>query len=57
MNIDKEFLDVKDIALILQISEKSVRVLLNSKELKGKKVGRKYIVHKEDLINFIREDD
>lgn len=51
--MEKEFLNVKDVAKILQITERKTRDLFNKGELKGKKVGNKYVTTINLLKNYI----
>lgn len=49
----KDFLTVKDVAEVLQLSERTVRDLFKKKEIPGKKVAGKYITTKKLLSEYI----
>ncbi|MGE5437042.1 MAG: helix-turn-helix domain-containing protein [Syntrophothermus sp.] len=50
-----EFLNVKDVALELDITERKARELMSSGEIKSKKVAGKYITTKDILKKYIEE--
>ena len=47
-------LSIKDVSERLNISERTVRNLLNSGELQGYKIGGIYRVNEEDLNNYLK---
>ena len=47
-------LSIKDVSERLNISERTVRNLLNSGELSGYKIGGIYRVNEEDLNNYLK---
>ena len=52
--MSKEFLTVKDIALELHTTERTIRELIKKGALKAKKVGTKYIVTIQTLRDYIQ---
>lgn len=50
-----EFLNVKDVALELDITERKARELMSSGEIKSKKVAGKYITTLDILKKYIEE--
>ena len=48
-------LSIKDVSERLNISERTVRNLLNSGELYGYKIGGIYRVNEEDLNNYLKK--
>lgn len=55
--MDNQIYSVKEVANILKISTSLVRKLIDSKQLKGVKVGREYRVTEENINNFINKED
>ena len=55
--MDNQIYNVKEVANILKISTSLVRKLIDSKQLKGVKVGREYRVTEESINNFINKED
>ena len=51
--MDKDFLTVPDIAKELDITERTVRKLINTGEIPCKKVAGKYIITRDKLKNYI----
>lgn len=49
----KEFLTVREVAEELHTTERTIRGLIRSKQLKGKKVGTKYIITVQALKDFL----
>ena len=45
---------VADIALELGVTQRTVRNLFATGQINGRKVGRKYIAHRDDVKAFIR---
>lgn len=53
-----KLLTVKEVALILEIHPVSVYRLLEKGELKGKKIGRKWFILEDDILNkFEQKND
>ena len=48
-----EILSIEDVMEILHIGKNSVYSLLKSNEIRNIKVGKRYIVPKQSVINFI----
>ena len=48
-----EILSIEDVMEILHIGKNSVYSLLKSNEIRNIKVGKRYIVQKQSVINFI----
>ena len=48
-----EILSIKDVMEILHIGKNSVYSLLKSNEIRNIRVGKRYIVPKQSVINFI----
>lgn len=44
-----------DVSMILRISMKRTYALLRCGDIKSRKIGRKYIISKDSLINYISE--
>lgn len=55
--MEKEFLTVKDIAKILDITEQTARNLFNKGKIKGKFVANKYITTRDLLKEYIEAGD
>lgn len=55
--MDNQIYSVKEVANILKISTSLVRKLIDSKQLKGVKVGREYRVTEENIKSFINKED
>lgn len=53
LNDYPDVLSVKQVMEVLHISKKSVYELLHNKEIKSKKVGRKYIIPKICVQNYL----
>ena len=53
LNNYPDVLSVKQVMEVLHVSKKSVYELLHNKEIKSKKVGRKYIIPKICVQNFL----
>ena len=53
LNDYPDVLSVKQVMEVLHVSKKSVYELLHNKEIKSKKVGRKYIIPKICVQNFL----
>lgn len=53
----KDFYTVKDISEQLRITEKTVRRLITSGNIKAKKVCRKWIVSARHLSEFLAEEE
>lgn len=53
----KEYYTVKDIAELLNVSEKTIRNILKQGKLKGKKVGVKWVTTKKMLDEYIEGKD
>lgn len=51
----KDFLDVKDVAEILGLTERTVRDLFKSGEIKARKVAGKYIITRSLLKDFVEK--
>lgn len=51
--IEKDFLDVEDVARELGISPRTVRLLFHTGELKGRMVAGKYLITRERLKEYI----
>lgn len=49
----KEFLNINDICNLLNISDKKARRLLAYGNIKGKKIGNKWVTTKQNVINYI----
>lgn len=49
----KEFLTVKDIATMLDITERTARDLLRTKDIKARKIAGKYITTKQALREYV----
>lgn len=54
---DKDFLTVKDVSKILQITERTCTKLFRDGVIKSKKVANKYITTRDILKKFIEEDE
>ena len=52
---NKEFLTVKDISRMLDITERTTRDLLRSENIKSRKVAGKYITTKQALTDYIEQ--
>ena len=52
----KEFLTVKDISKILDITERTTRDLLRSESIKSRKIAGKYITTKQALTDYIEQN-
>ena len=50
---DDEILSIEDVMEILHIGKNSVYSLLKSNEIRNIRVGKRYIVPKQSVINFI----
>ena len=48
--------DVKDLANLLGLHEKTIRALLRTGQLEGKKLAKKWYVTEESLKRFIQSD-
>lgn len=48
-----DILSVAEAALILHLSQNTVRSLLMRQELPGKKVGMKWLIRKENLLRYL----
>ena len=48
-----EILSIEDVMEILHIGKNSVYSLLKSNEIRNTRVGKRYIVPKQSVINFI----
>ncbi len=53
--MDKEFLTVKDVAELLEITERTVRALCKQGKIKARKVAGKYITTKDLLKAYIEQ--
>jgi hypothetical protein len=51
--MDKEYLNVEDIALILNRKPRTIRQLFNYGKLKGKKLAGQWIISKDQFKNYI----
>ena len=51
----ESLLSTKDVAAILQLTKGRVRQLLIAGELKGKRVGRTWIIRRRDVENFQKQ--
>lgn len=49
-----EILSIEDVMEILHIGKNSVYSLLKSNEIRNIRVGKRYIVPKQSVINFIK---
>lgn len=59
MNISKlrnygDVLTVEEVQKVLGIGRNSVYMLLKSGELKSKKIGKRYIIPKSSLVDFLK---
>jgi hypothetical protein len=54
-NQEKQYLNVSDVAERLMITEKAVRALFHSGELKGRKVARRWITTADLLKQYIEQ--
>lgn len=52
--MSKEFLTVKEVAEELHTTERTIRELIKSGQLKAKKVGTKYIITIEAVRDFFK---
>jgi excisionase family DNA binding protein len=55
--MDKEFLTVKDVAAMLSLTERTVRELFKSGEIKARKVAGKYVTTKDLLKAYIEHEE
>jgi len=55
-NQEKQYLNVSDVAQRLMITEKAVRALFHSGELKGRKVARKWMTTSDLLRQYVEGD-
>ena len=55
--MNKDFLTVKDVAELLQLSERTVRRLFNKDIIKSKKVAGKYITTSDLLKKYIEDKE
>lgn len=53
----KDYYTVRDLADMWQLSERTVRALASSGQLKGKIVAKKYIFAKDQVTKFIEQGD
>lgn len=53
----KDFLNINDVSKLLDISDKKARQLLAYGNIKGRKVGNKWITTKQNIINYIDRND
>lgn len=53
--MDKEFLTVKDVAKLLDITERTVRALFKKGKIKARKIAGKYITTTDLLKAYIEE--
>lgn len=52
---EKQYLNVSDVAERLMITEKAVRALFHSGELKGRKVARRWITTNDLLKQYVEQ--
>lgn len=50
-----DILKPSDLCTILHVSKKSIYALLASGELKSRKIGRKYFICKDTLIEYLQK--
>jgi Mn-dependent DtxR family transcriptional regulator len=55
--MEKEFLTVKDVARILDITERTARELFSKGIIKGKKIANKHVTTKDLLKEYIEGGD
>jgi|WetSurMetagenome_2_1015567.scaffolds.fasta_scaffold01672_13 excisionase family DNA binding protein len=55
--MDKEYLTVEDIALILNRKVHTIRQLFNYGKLKGRKIAGQWIISKEQFKNYVERND
>jgi len=48
-----DILDSKDLIKILSLHKNTIYKLLQKKEIPNKKIGKKYMISKQDLIKYI----
>ncbi len=48
-----DILTTKDLIKILSLHKNTIYKLLRSKEIPNKKIGKKYVISKENLIEYI----
>ena len=53
----KDYLTVNDLYAILPIGKNKIYELIKSGQLKGKLIGRKYVVSKVNLFEFIDKEN
>ena len=51
--MERELLNIDEVAEYLRVSERTVRELIKRGELPATKIGREYRIRKENLINMV----
>ena len=55
--MEKDFYSVDELSPILRLHNKTVQRFIREGRIKGRKIGRNWMVHKDDLADFIRRED
>ena len=51
---DKDFLSAKDVATLLNVSDRTIRLRIGMGQLPAFKIGKIWCIRKQDIIEYIR---
>lgn len=55
--MDKDYLNVEDIAEILNRKPRTIRLLFNYGKIKGRKIANQWVISKDQFKNYIERND